>query len=152
ELSAMPRQSPLGDDTTAPSADDDGLFRQEWVRALFADAVATLRESCAASGKQTHFVVFERYDLDDAIDGRPTYAQLGADLGIPITQVTNHLAFARRELRRLVLERIGQGGMGTIYRAHDRELGRDVAFKVIRLPEASPDVAARMVREARTLA
>jgi len=106
ELSAMPRQSPLGDDTTAPSADDDGLFRQEWVRALFADAVATLRESCAASGKQTHFVVFERYDLDDAIDGRPTYAQLGADLGIPITQVTNHLAFARRELRRLVLERL----------------------------------------------
>jgi serine/threonine protein kinase len=51
-----------------------------------------------------------------------------------------------------IVERIGQGGMGTIYRAHDRELGRDVAFKVIRLPEASPDVAARMVREARTLA
>ena len=51
-----------------------------------------------------------------------------------------------------VVDRIGQGGMGTIYRARDRELGREVALKVVRLPEASPDVAERMMREARTLA
>jgi eukaryotic-like serine/threonine-protein kinase len=42
--------------------------------------------------------------------------------------------------------------MGTVYRARDRELGRDVALKVVRLPEMSSDVAARMLREARTLA
>ena len=51
-----------------------------------------------------------------------------------------------------ITERIGQGGMGTVYRARDRELARDVALKVVRLPEASPDVASRMVREAKTLA
>lgn len=87
-------------------ADDDAFFRQEWVRALFADAVSALRESCAEAGKQRHFRVFERYDLDDNGAGRPTYAQLGDELGIPATQVTNYLAFARRELRRLVLARL----------------------------------------------
>jgi RNA polymerase sigma factor (sigma-70 family) len=88
------------------AADDDSLFRQEWIRALFADAVNALRESCEASGKTTQFAVFERYDLDDNIDTRPTYATLATELGIPATQVTNYLAFARRELRRLVLERL----------------------------------------------
>ena len=51
-----------------------------------------------------------------------------------------------------ILDRLGQGGMGTVYRARDRELARDVALKVVRLPEGSADVSARMVREARTLA
>ena len=95
-----------GDAASIPGADDDALFRQEWVRALFADGVAALRASCDAAGKTTQFIVFERYDLEDGSGERPTYAQLGAELGIPVTQVTNYLAFARRELRRLVLERL----------------------------------------------
>jgi hypothetical protein len=106
EMGALPIGSRLTDAALAPSADDDALFRQEWVRALFADAVTALRESCAATGKLAQFEVFQRYDLDDAGDARPTYAQLGTELGIPTTQVTNHLAFARRELRRFVLERL----------------------------------------------
>ena len=35
-----------------------------------------------------------------------TYADLAREFGIPETQVTNHLAFARREFRRLLLEKL----------------------------------------------
>ena len=50
-------------------------------------------------------------------------------------------------------ERIGSGGMGEVYRAHDTRLGRDVAIKI--LPHgfnADPNRQARFEREARTLA
>jgi serine/threonine-protein kinase len=53
----------------------------------------------------------------------------------------------------LVLEQIGAGGMGEVYRAKDTNLGRDVAIKV--LPEAfaqDPERLARFEREAKTLA
>ena len=49
-----------------------------------------------------------------------------------------------------LLEEIGRGGMGIVFRAHDRELDRDVAVKVTAWHTASD--AARMRREARTLA
>jgi eukaryotic-like serine/threonine-protein kinase len=51
-----------------------------------------------------------------------------------------------------VLERIGHGGMAYVYRAHDVELDREIALKVLRAPEFDPGLAARMLDEARILA
>lgn len=49
-----------------------------------------------------------------------------------------------------VLSRIGVGGVGTVYRAHQVGVGRDVALKVLRLELADKDeVMARFQREAR---
>jgi eukaryotic-like serine/threonine-protein kinase len=49
-----------------------------------------------------------------------------------------------------VHERIGRGGMGTVFRGRDRELDRDVAIKVTTLSTAAD--AERLRAEARTLA
>ena len=52
-----------------------------------------------------------------------------------------------------VLEKIGAGGMGEVFRAHDERLGRDVALKLIR-PASSdnPDHLRRFEQEARAAA
>ena len=49
--------------------------------------------------------------------------------------------------------RLGAGGMGEVYRAHDSRLGRDVAIKVLPTELANdPDRLSRFDREARALA
>ncbi|SRR5579871_957171 len=52
-----------------------------------------------------------------------------------------------------VIEKIGAGGMGEVFRAHDERLGRDVALKLIR-PASSdnPDHLRRFEQEARAAA
>ncbi len=58
------------------------------------------------------------------------------------------LSHTRYELRDL----LGRGGMGTVYAAFDRELGRLVALKVTSTAASSPDTIARQRKEARILA
>lgn len=82
----------------------DEFFEREWVRSLFTAAVAQLRASYAERGREVAFNVFTRYDLDDAEPGRPSYADLAREFNLPVTDVTNYLAAARRDFRRISLE------------------------------------------------
>src|SRR5687768_7245815 len=57
------------------------------------------------------------------------------------------------ELGRYEIQRkLGRGGMGTVYVAHDPVLGRLVAIKVFESDIDLPDAAERFTREARSAA
>lgn len=81
-------------------------FHDEFVRSLFGLAVEKLREECQQRGRDLPYRIFERYELDRDSSQPPTYAALAEEFHIPATQVTNFLAFARREFRRIVLEKL----------------------------------------------
>jgi RNA polymerase sigma factor (sigma-70 family) len=84
--------------------DYDAYFHREWLRSLFAAAADRLRSACASRGHSDRFAVFEAYDLAADDEDRPTYAAIAKRLGLSPSNVTNELAAARREFRRLVLE------------------------------------------------
>ena len=104
--------------------DMEEYFHREWVRSLFALAVDALRRRCTETGKSIPFALFERYDLEGSDAARrPSYAELAREMAIPETQVTNHLAWARREFRRLVLETLEEAtGSEAEFRAEARQL------------------------------
>ncbi len=103
-----------------PASDDNELFRREYVRALFARAVERLRSELATRRRDIVFAVFQAYDLSDA---DPGYADIAAKLGIPVTQVTNHLHAARKRFRSLVLDELrAVSGSDAELRAEVREI------------------------------
>jgi len=100
-------EAELGRIEVADRTDPARLFDQECLRDLFALAVEELRRQCETSGKIAHFKLFERYDLHESeMNAAPTYAQLGEEFALTPTQVTNYLAFARAQFRKLVINKI----------------------------------------------
>jgi RNA polymerase sigma factor (sigma-70 family) len=96
-------------DRVDATADPDAWFDREWVRALLSHAVEELRRTTLGTAREIRFQVFECHDLHAAGDGsRPGYREIAERFGLPLTQVTNHLAWARRELRRLALARLAE--------------------------------------------
>jgi serine/threonine protein kinase/alpha-tubulin suppressor-like RCC1 family protein len=64
-----------------------------------------------------------------------------------------HVATTDLETEYEILGELGRGATAVVYRARDRELGREVAIKVIRPKYADDDeTVARLAREARTVA
>jgi RNA polymerase sigma factor (sigma-70 family) len=117
-------EAELGRQGPPEGGDMEEYFHREWVRSLFGLAVEALRQRCVEAGKSVPFALFERYDLEGAdAPTRSSYAELAREMGIPETQVTNHLAWARREFRRLVLEALEEAtGSEEEFRAEARHL------------------------------
>ena len=85
----------------------DEFFEKEWIRGLFGLALRSLEHGLVSSGKTIQFQIFKRYVVDSTADDRRfTYADLAAEFSIPVTTVTNYLAAARREFKKVLLEKL----------------------------------------------
>jgi hypothetical protein len=93
---------------------------------LFGLAVEDLRKLCVERKRERTFRLFDDYDLS----GEPdiSYEKLATQHAIPVTDVTNALSWARREFRRIALQRLGElCGSHEEFRREARELfGSDV--------------------------
>jgi len=93
------------DPASIPSPESlEEFFEKEWVRSLFTLAVEDLRELCEQRERTRTFRLFEAYDLEG--NEKISYEQLSNDYGLPVTDVTNALAWARREFRKIALDRL----------------------------------------------
>jgi len=91
------------DPSKLPSPESlEEFFEKEWLRSLFSLAIEELHQYCAARDRDRTFRLFEAYDLGDR--DKISYDQLAKEYAISVSDVTNALAWARREFRRIALE------------------------------------------------
>jgi RNA polymerase sigma factor (sigma-70 family) len=98
----LQRASPVMQLASPESMDD--FLEKEFIRSLFGIAVDKLRSECESRGKQIQFRLFEIYDLESDGTSKTSYTELAKQFQIAPTDVTNYLAFARREFRRIALD------------------------------------------------
>jgi DNA-directed RNA polymerase specialized sigma24 family protein len=84
----------------------EDYFHREWVRGLFAAAIETLRRHYAEKGTSIRFRLFELYDLREDEDAAVSYSSLANEFGLNVIEVTNYLAAARRQFRKIVLAKL----------------------------------------------
>jgi RNA polymerase sigma factor (sigma-70 family) len=103
QLDFAAAEDELAAHATASTLTPEEFFHREWVRSMFTMAVEAFRERCIESGRLVHFQIFERYDLND---DNVSYASLANEFGLDVSTVNNYLAAARRDFRRIVLEKM----------------------------------------------
>jgi RNA polymerase sigma factor (sigma-70 family) len=103
QLDFAAAEDELAAHSAASTLTPEEYFRREWVRSMFTIAVETFRQRCVESDRLVHFQIFERYDLND---DNVSYASLAEEFGLDVSTVNNYLAAARRDFRRIVLEKM----------------------------------------------
>jgi len=125
----------------------------------FADEVRALMARLDASADEA--AMFEELMLRAAAIAPSTQSTVTLDTGPHVLRAPapeaprkrHHSLSTRRDDRYHDLEALGSGGMGEVFRVHDRQLNRTVARKVLRAGYAErEEVVDRFVQEAQTTA
>jgi len=106
---------PLEDVEPAPGRTPEEAFLRDWAEAVLHDALEELKEAYRREGRDAELRVFLARDVEGE---EPSYAALAEASGLPVSQVTHALYFARTRLRELVLGRVRE----TVGSARDAEL------------------------------
>ena len=69
-------------------------------------SVETLEERYKQTGREIQFKIFELYDLQESVEDKISYGSLANQFGLKITDVTNYLAAARRDFRKMLLAKV----------------------------------------------
>lgn len=95
----------LANNLPAPGLNPEEFFHREWVRSVFELALEALQQLYENSGRAVQFKLFDLYDLQDGVT-KVSYASLATQFDLKTSDVTNYLAAARRDFRKILLERV----------------------------------------------
>jgi len=157
-LAEMYRDTGAGDEPHPPAMLCMALILQGYVGASDAEAVELCLFESADDGRESQRITLPEHTdqvwhayLPDVLPG-DRYV-----LGIAVTQTTIQIGMASGfAVGAIVAERyridakIGQGGMAAVFRAHDLELGEDIAMKLFLQPNDDPQLLARFKQEFRS--
>ena len=116
-----------------------------------------MRRSCECSDEELKAQVLKLIELAERSDGlfvpgapiaQWDEAEAREALGVAPGFAVGHRLLNRYEL----VEKVGEGAMGAVFRAHDTKLDRDVAVKVVTGPGIDANACERLLREARAAA
>lgn len=100
-LDALPEDGPPADGMSPEQA-----FMRSWAEELLAAALDELGSALAGRGRERVFRAFKEYCLDPDPSRPVSYEGLARRLGVPVSDVTNYLSEARRELRTILAAKV----------------------------------------------
>lgn len=82
-------------------------FLRTWAETVLSEALRELEHDLASRGRGKVFQAFRQYCLDSEPGEKLSYRALAEELRVTETDVRNYLAQARRELRVILLQKVG---------------------------------------------